>query len=176
MYHLGTRGNNRGWIFRDDVDRIRFLELLTKVVRRHGWTLLAYCLMTNHYHLVVRFDEASLSAGMQELNGAFARTFNLRHNRVGHAFERRFHDELIESDGHLLATIRYDMLNPVRARICERPEQWPWSSHRACLGLDHALQGLAVSELLAHFGREPKRARAAYRRFVDDGLVLAAAT
>jgi putative transposase len=169
-YNVGARGDNRERIFWDDADRRLYLALLGQVVRRHAWTLLTYVLMTNHYHLLFRIDRGGLSDGMQDLNGCFARTMNRRHGRVGHLFERRFYDELVGSDRHLLAAVRYIVLNPVRAGICRRPEQWPWSSHRAVLGLDHPITGLAVGEVLGLFGERPVDARRAYRRFVLEGL------
>jgi REP-associated tyrosine transposase len=170
-YHVTTRGNNQEPIVWDDRDRALFLITLSRTVRRHRWTLLAYCLMTNHYHLVLRLDRDGLSSAMCELNGGFARMMNLRHGRTGHLFERRFHDELVTTDRHLLEAIRYVVLNPVRAGLCERADQWKWSSHRACAGLDLPLPGLAVGEVLSLFGDRPERARRAYCTFVSEGHV-----
>jgi putative transposase len=169
-YHVVTRGNNKEPIVWDDYDRKSFLTLVSRTTRRHDWTLLAYCLMTNHYHLVLRLGKG-LSNALCDLNGGFAQMTNRRHGRTGHLFERRFHDDLITTDRHLIEAIRYAVLNPVRAGLCERPEQWLWSSHRACAGLDLPLPGLAVGETLALFGNRPKQARRAYLDFVSEGHV-----
>jgi len=176
IYHLVARGNNRDPIFRDDVEREIFLRLLERVARKHGWIVLAYCLMGNHYHLVAQTPFGVLSRPLNELNGGFARVANLRQGRCNHLFGRRFSSTLIETDSHMLEAARYVVLNPVRAQICERPEDWPWSSYRACAGLELGRPFLAVAELLGHFGTRPEAAQAAYRQFVSDGRVSVAAT
>jgi len=168
-YHLGTRGNNKRRIFDDDADRAVFLMRLRRTARRHGWTVLAYCLMTNHYHLVLQLGEGGLSRGMCELNGGYATSYNVRHGRSNHLFGRRFWDELIEGDGHLYETCRYVVLNPLRVGLRDDPRDWRWSSYRACAGFEHAPAFLAVGDLLTFFGSDPARAQAAYRTFVQEG-------
>jgi REP element-mobilizing transposase RayT len=176
IYHVTARGNNKEAIYHDDVERELFLRLLERAARKHRWIVLAYCLMGNHYHLVLQTPFGVLSRGFEELNGGFARIVNLRQGRCNHLFGRRFSSELIETDAHMLEASRYVVLNPVRAGICARPEEWPWSSYRACAGLELGKPFLAVNELLGHFGSRPTRARAAYRGFVSDGRVPVAAT
>jgi putative transposase len=176
IYHVTARGNSQKAIYRDDVEREVFLVLLERSSKKHGWIVLAYCLMDNHYHLVLQTPSGQLSQGFCELNSGFARVMNLRHGRGNHLFGRRFWSELIERESHMLEAARYVVLNPVRAGICERPEQWPWSSYRACAGFEFARPFLAVDELLGLFGARPEPARDAYRRFVSEGRVRVAAT
>jgi putative transposase len=170
-YHLGTRGNNQRAIFFDDEDRLLFLAMLRRIARRYGWTVYAYCLMTNHYHLVIQLSDRGLSRGMCELNGGYAIASNARHGRTNHVFGRRFWDAPIERQAHLLETCRYVVLNPVRAGILDKAAEWPWSSYRSCAGEQHAPTFLAVGELLGLFGANPGAARAAYRRYVSEGHV-----
>ena len=115
VYHVTSRGNGRKPIFRDDVDRRSFLEVLHKVNQRHHWICHAYCLMTNHYHLVIETPEGNLSRGMRQLNGVYTMYFNRRHRTVGHVFQGRFKAILVERESYLLEVCRYVVLNPVRA-------------------------------------------------------------
>jgi REP element-mobilizing transposase RayT len=121
IYHVTSRGNARGTVFRDDLDRVAFLELLALVVDRFGWICHAYCLMGNHYHLLVQTPQPNLSSGMRQLNGVYAQRFNRRQRRVGHLFQARFGAKLVEKEASFLGTARYLVLNPVRAAIVERP-------------------------------------------------------
>lgn len=166
--HLNSRGNFRRRIYETQDEFAYFLRLYERVAREHRWVTLAYCLIPNHYHFVVRLTEGGLSHGMQQLNGNFSRRMNAVHGRTntGHLFKNRFHSEPIKRQAHLLETLRYDVLNPVRAGLCELPEDWKWSSYRASVGLAPAPRFLALSELLALFGSDPSRARRAYRAFV----------
>jgi REP element-mobilizing transposase RayT len=163
-----SRGVRRQAIFRDDDDRASFLSVLWAVVRRHDWSCLAFCLMTTHYHLVIRTPDANLAAGMQRLNGNFAQGFNRKHGEAGHLFERRYHSVPIERDAHLLELYRYIALNPVRAGVCSRPEGWRWSSYRAVVGLASPPDFLATDWALLYFGSNRKRARERFRAFVED--------
>jgi putative transposase len=168
MYHLGTRGNRRCPIFLDDEDRVRFLQLLERVVKRSNWTCHAYCLMTNHYHLLIELHEPSLADGMQMLNGRYARNFNEKYGLRGHLFEKRYYDELIDDDVHLLQLSRYIVQNPVRAAICERAGDWQWSSYAAMVGRAPAAPFLTVEALLGMFGRSSAASAARYADFVAD--------
>jgi putative transposase len=134
FFHVTTRGNRRQDVYLDEIDRSWFLSLLADVVKRFEWNLLAYCEMTNHYHLVVHTAKATLSAGMQGLNGVHAQRFNWRHGVQGHLFERPFRCRLAGSDEHLRELVRYVVLNPVRAGLYREPGEWPWSSYRASAG------------------------------------------
>ena len=171
IYHVGSRGNRGCVIYEDDFERRMFLRLLSLVARRFGWTCHAYVLMSNHFHLLIQLDVGGLSAGMQLLNSCFAKFSNSRHGFAGqHLFRNRFWSELLADDAHLLQAARYIVLNPVRAHLCEGPEDWPWSSYRACAGIDFAPSFLAVTQHLGLFGASPAVARRAYRGYVRDGL------
>lgn len=167
FFHLTTRGNDRQAIYADAYDRQRFLVLTAKAVAEFEWRCLAYCLMGNHYHLLIQTLEPTLSAGMQWLNGGYARSFNLRHRRQDHVFGRRFHSEFVEDESHLFSLIRYVPRNPLRAGLCARPEDWPWSSYRATAGLAPTPTWLDASWLLAQFDADPRRAIARYVLWVD---------
>jgi REP element-mobilizing transposase RayT len=171
IYNVGSRGNDKQTIFYDDVDRIEFLRLLAKVAVRHFWKGWAYCLMGNHFHLLVQIPHGGLSSGMQLLNTGYAIRTNKRHGRTGHLVRNRFYSELVEDDSHLAELYRYLVLNPVRAGLCAAPDAWPWSSYRASAGLEIPHPFLDVTRLLRLFGRRPDdAARAANRRFIWDGF------
>lgn len=168
VYHVNSRGVDGLVIFRDDADREKFLQLVEKVVLERGWSCLGYCLMDNHFHLLLRTPLPDLAAGMQYINGQFARWFNLRHGRTGHLFQGRYHHEAVENDEHLLEVARYIPLNPVRAGMCGRAGEWRWSSHNAVVGKAKA-KWLDIKDLLARFaarfGGDPASPRT-YARFV----------
>lgn len=164
-YHVTTRGNNKRFIYTDDVDRQRFLALLQRVARRYGWLLYAYCLMGNHYHLVVQIAERGLSRGMCELNTGHAITFNLRHGRVNHLFGRRFWSELITTDAYMLEACRYVVQNPVRAGLCAACGDWKWSSYRATIGAARPEPFLAVGAVLDFFAPRSPDAAGGFRDY-----------
>jgi len=176
LYHVNAKGNNSEAIVRDDVDRIDFIRTLARVAATQGWRIHAYCVMTNHYHLVVESPDQGLSRGMQQLNCGFARQMNKRYGRSGHLFRQRFHSVAILTTEHLMTACRYVVLNPVRAGLRSAPEDWPWSSYRACIDLDLAPSFLAVGDLLRLFGSTPADARAAYRRYVESDQARASDT
>ncbi|MDD5219805.1 MAG: transposase [Candidatus Bipolaricaulis sp.] len=169
FYHVTSRGNAREAIFLVDPDRDLFLEVLADTAKRFGWICHAYCLMTNHYHLLVETPEANLSRGMRHLNGVYTQAFNRRHMRVGHVLQGRFKAIVVEKESHLLELARYVVLNPVRAKAARSVRDWPWSSYRATAGIAEVPGFLTVDWILAQFGRERKRARDSYRDFVKAG-------
>ncbi len=166
LYHVTSRGNEGRPIFRDDVDRRMFLNLLGQTVKRFGWSLTAWVLMSNHFHLVIQTPKPNLSRGMHWLNGTYAAWFNRRHHRRGHLFQGRFHSILVEKETHLREVIRYVVLNPVRARMVTRPEHYRWSSYRSVAGLESANDWLDVASALALFDDEPAVAQQQYQAFV----------
>jgi len=164
------RGNNKAEIYTSDDDRRRFLLLLGSARRRCGWRLHMYCLMGNHFHLLIETPQANIAEGMQWLNTGYARGFNEIYGRVGHLFQRRYADGLIQDEEHLRAVIRYIPLNPVKAGLVNRPDDWRWSSHRATLGLTNAPRFLTVQFVLGQFADDIENARRLYRDWVEAGL------
>jgi REP element-mobilizing transposase RayT len=172
LYHLTARGNARQDIYLDARDSWRFLDLLGEVCARYAWRCFAYCLMTNHYHLVVETAQPNLSAGMRQLNGRYSQAFNTRHQREGHLFQGRYKAILVEREAYLLEVCRYVVLNPVRAGLARAPQAWRWSSYRATLaGAGPAW--LAAPEVLGLFAPEPKAAARAYGEFIAEGMGIA---
>lgn len=172
LYHVTVRGNDRQDIYLDDADRLAFLRMLGDVADRTGWICHVYCLMTNHYHLVVETPDPNLGKGMQRLNSRYGQWFNRNHDRVGHLFQGRYKAILVQKEGYLMQLARYVVLNPVRAGIVSDPRAWRWSSYRATIGEVPAPRWLATDWLLSQFGTSPQEAIVAYREFVDDGLDL----
>ncbi|HDL85402.1 MAG TPA: addiction module toxin RelE [Candidatus Acetothermia bacterium] len=166
VYHVTSRGNAREAIFLDDVDRARFLEVLGDVVARYDWICHAYCLMPNHYHLLIETPEANLSRGMHLLNGVYTQWFNHRYKRVGHLLQGRFKAILVEKQSHLLELARYIVLNPRRAKMARTVRKWPWSSYRATSGQARVPEFLTVDWILSQFDTDRERAVRAYRLFV----------
>lgn len=172
ILHISTRGNERRAIYRSDRDRKIFLELLGKTIGVHRWTLHAWVLMNNHYHLIVETPVPTLSRGMKSLNEQYAENFNWRHRRVGHLVQGRFKAILVERETHLLELVRYVVLNPVRCGAVEHAGDYPWSNYRATAGLTPAPPWLEVEWTRNRFvGASGTREEAcdAYRRFVADG-------
>ena len=168
VWHVTSRGNNKMKIYRNDADRKAFLDLVGEAVLRFKWIIHNFALMPNHFHLVIETPETTLSRGMQWLKSQYARGFNRKHKRTGHLFGGRFKGTLIEKQAHLMEVIRYVVLNPVRAGMVKRPEEYRWSSYCAAAGLAKGEDWLDTSWTLAQFGGTPAEQRAAYRRFVAD--------
>lgn len=135
LYHVCTRGDRHEPIFRDDGDRNMFLDVLGASAERYHLSFLAYCLMGNHYHLVMLTHEANLSATMRHVNGVYTQKYNRRHATCGHVFQGRYNASLIGADDYLVEACRYVELNPVRANLVRDPHEWKWSSYRAHAGL-----------------------------------------
>jgi REP element-mobilizing transposase RayT len=175
-YHVHTRGNNKAPLYVDALDRNVFLQLVGRSREKYEWVIYEWCLMTNHYHLVLRVPKNGLAQGISELNGSFARWSNGRHGRCDHLFGRRYTSNEITTDAYLLEACRYVVLNPVRAGLCQHPEQWRWSSFRASVRLERPRPFHARDELLAlladMFGTSPEQAHRAYRHFVEARLAI----
>ena len=170
IYHVGSRAVDKQPIFGVvRWDREKFIELLGHVVELCGWRCHAYCLMGNHFHLVLDTPHANLAAGMQYLKGCYAQWFNKYAGREGALFERRYWDRIAKSEAHVLAFARYVVLNPVRAGLRRSPEEWPWSSFAATVGFEPRPRFLHTDGLLSWFGTG-HHAHVEYARFVYDAL------
>ena len=167
VYHVTGRGNARADIFIGDDDRVDFLHILGDTVARCGWIVHAYCLMTNHFHLLVETPNANLGKGMQLLCGTYTARFNRRNRQVGHVFQGRYKAVVIEKESHLLEVARYVALNPVRAQMVERVADYPWSSYRATIGLAGTPPWLTTDDILGRFHPQRKSAQRAYVKFVE---------
>ncbi len=170
MHHVTCRGNEKRPIFYDDEDRVTFLKFLGQAVHRFGWSVTAYVLMTNHFHLVVQTPKASLSRGMHWLNTKYVGWFNRRHERSGHLYQGRFKACLVDKENYFLEVLRYVVLNPVRAGMVARPEHYQWSSYRATVGLDAPCEGLDVKSALEAFAPIPEIAAKYYCDFVEQRI------
>lgn len=170
VYHLTARGNARQDIYLDDSDRQRFLGLLGREVQQQVWKCYAYCLMNNHYHLLIETPEANLVQGMRRLNGVYTQAFNHRHHRVGHLFQGRYKSIVVDKDNYLLELCRYIVLNPVRAGLAIQPEDWTWSSYYPTAYKTTTYSWLDAPSVLELFGDNEREARHAYRRFVAQGV------
>src|SRR6267142_3446347 len=170
FYHLTSRGNEKQPIFRSDSDRRFFLHTFLDVVKRFKWKCYAYCLMGNHYHLLVETLLANVSQGIRHLNSVYSSYFNRIHARVGHLFQGRFKGILVEKESHGLELCRYVVLNPVRAGLCQNAGYYPWSSYQATMGLVSTPSFLDTRWILQQFGSNQKTARAHYEQFVLEGI------
>lgn len=169
LYHVTSRGDRRENIFEDDKDRETFLAMLGDICRDHNWVCHAYCLMSNHYHLLIETPDANLSKGMRQLNGVYTQKFNRAHNRVGHVFQGRYKAILVDKNNYLMEVARYIVLNPVRAQMVRSVRDWRWSSYRATAGLVVAPEWLDIHWLLAAFDRQKSKAIDLYKLFVAAG-------
>lgn len=169
LYHVTARGNAQADIYADDADRQQFLSLLHNTVTRYDWYCHAYCLMDNHYHLLIETNTPTLSKGMKFLNGTYTQYVNRQHTRVGHVFQGRFKAILVQKDAYLLELARYIVLNPVRAQMVRSAKAWPWSSYRATAGYLDSEACLITDGVLGGFAKTKKVAQQRYRDFVQTG-------
>lgn len=168
-YHVTARGTGRMVIYRDEIDYRRFLAVVAAVVREQHLRCHAYCLMPNHYHLVVTTELANLSVALRQLNGIYAQRWNQRHQRVGHVFQGRFFAQLVQDGQYFLAACRYVVRNPVRAGLVAAPEDWPWSSFKGTGGIAAPARFLCTETLLQQFG-DDEEAPWRYRAFVNEAV------
>ena len=171
LYHVTSRGDRREPIFFQDADYLAWLALLGDVCKRFNWVCHAYCLMTNHYHVVLETVEGNLSQGMRQLNGVYTQYINRAYSRMGHVFQGRYKAVLVEKDSHLLELARYVVLNPVRADMVSHPGEWPWSCYLAMIAVDTPPMWLQTDWLLAQFGTDRLSSISAYFEFVQAGRV-----
>ena len=166
---MTSRGDRREDIYESDDDRILFLEVLSEVCKSYNWVCHSYCLMTNHYHILIETPDANLSQGMRQLNGVYSQKFNRVHKRVGHVFQGRYKAILVEKESYLLELARYIVLNPVRAKMVHFAKEWKWSSYRATINQSTLPSWLHTDWILAGFGQTKRVAIDAYARFVSEG-------
>lgn len=170
LHHVTCRGNRRERIFRDRADRLAWLDKVDVVCHRYHFVIHAFCLMSNHFHLLAETPEGNLGQGMRQLNSAYSQAFNRRHGLVGHVLQGRYNAILVQKDSYLNELSRYIVLNPVRAGIVTGPGDWEWSSYRSIMGAVPAPHWLDMKFLLASFGRDLTAARQAYAAFVLAGV------
>lgn len=170
VYHVTSRGDRRENIYRSDEDRVEWLAVLGQLCARFNWRCHAWCQMSNHFHLVLETPDANLSQGMRQLNGVYTQRFNRHHGLAGHLFQGRFKAILVERETYLLELARYVVLNPVRAGMVARPDDWSWSSYRAMVAAAPTPEWLETDWLLGQFGDERAQAQAGYAAFVIEGI------
>lgn len=170
FYHITARGNEQKDIFRNDKDRERFLGYLETAVGRYNATIHVYCLMGNHYHLLLSTPDGNLSQIMRHINGGYTTWFNKRHNRYGHLFQGRYKAILVDADPYAGELSRYIHLNPVRAGMVRQPNDYPWSSYTTYSSKTKPPRWLTTDWLLQYFGQKPAAARKAYILFVNTAM------
>lgn len=170
LYHVTARGDRRDQIYRTDSDRMTWLSLLGDTCARFNFSVRAYCLMSNHYHVLLETANGALGRGMRHLNGNYARYFNRAHGHVGHLFQGRYKAILCQSELYLIELSRYIELNPVRARMVALPNEWLWSSYLAKIGIVDPPAWLNSDVVLASFGSDESTARQGYADFVHAGI------
>jgi len=168
FYHVINRGNAGEKIFKSNSDRERFLGYLERVVERFSIRIHTYCLMINHYHFLIETPQPNLSRAIQWINVSYAAYFNRKRQRRGHLFQGRFKSILVDADEYLKHLSRYIHLNPVRAKIVERPSEYPWSSYPAFIGEANTPYWLETGWLLSQFGRKKKESARNYKEFVEN--------
>ena len=170
LYHITSRGNARQKIFISDIDRKAFLDLLDTTIKRYRWICYAYCLMDNHYHLVIETPEGNVSRGMRHLNGVYTQKYNWHNKKTGHVFQGRFKAILVDKDSYLLQLCRYVLLNPIRAKTVDHPEKWRWSSYRQLIGKEKPSDFLTIDWILGQFSHKKRDAQKLFEGFVIEGI------
>ena len=170
LYHIISRGNERKMIFLDDADRIKYLNILHKTIERFNWLCHVYCLMGNHYHLIIETPDANLAKGMKYLNQVYCQFFNWKYNRVGHVLQDRYKSYIVQKGSYLLHCCRYIVLNPWEAKLVKHPAEWKWSSYRGTAGLEKPAPFLTTDWLLEIFGSDLKRAQKNYVKFIESDM------
>lgn len=170
LYHVTSRGNARDDIYIDDDSRLLFMQVIAEVCDLFNWSLHSWCLMDNHYHLLVRTPDANLSKGMRYLNGVYTQRFNKQEKRVGHVFQGRYKAIVVEEQSYLLELSRHIVLNPVRAGMVESAEQYEWSSYQVLIGKKGCPKWFDKKWMLNHFGKSKNIAIQNYMQFVADGV------
>lgn len=168
FYHITSRGNERRNIFRDDKEREQFLSYFGTATERYKAVIHVYCLMSNHYHLLLEMPLGNLSQIMHHINGAYTTYFNKRHKRSGHLFQGRYKAIVVDKDEYAAELSRYIHLNPVRAGIVKTPDEYPWSGYRYYSGKRKRPEWLVLDFILSYFGKDTLEAQKGYRKFVNE--------
>lgn len=167
-YHVNGKAVDGAKLFTDESDRLLFLRMLSEQAQKSDWCILGYTLMTNHYHLLLKLRKLTLSSGFQRFNSIYARAYNRRQGRRGALWQSRFWDSITETEGHFYETVRYIAYNAPRASLCVRPEDWPWCSYGAAVGLAPRDDLIDEKELLGFFGARLDVARRRLRAYVEE--------
>jgi len=170
LFHVWAHSVWSAELFADDLDRARGVSEMARATHRQRWVCVAACLMTNHYHLLLEVPDDALPLGMQELNFRYAAGYNARHGLRGHVFAGRYGSRRVETQADLLDTYRYVVRNPVRAGLCNRPEDWRWSSYAGAIGQAETFTFVDAGRIVDHFGDPRDAAIARLRLFVDEGF------
>jgi len=170
FYHITSRGNKRQAIFNNYEDRNTFINVFARTIKTYGWKCFAFCLMDNHYHILIQTPNGDLSKGMRDLNGIYTQLFNKKHQTTGHIFEGRYKAFVIEQGDYFLEVLRYTVLNPLRANMVKRPDDWPWSSYSATAYGRKMYPFIDQKFVLRLFSRADGLARERYRVFVQNGV------
>lgn len=168
VYHIMSRGNDRQKIFKDDKDYQNFLAVFSDMLKKYNVICYAFCLMPNHYHLLIETPDPNLSIAMRQLNGNYTQIFNIRHNRLGHLFQGRYKSILVDMENYRYEVIRYIALNPIRAKLVKNLKQWKWSSHNEMIhNLKEPSGCLDRKRALALYDRDKNLAREYYLRNIN---------
>ena len=172
LYHVIVRGIERRDIFLDDDDRLSFVQRLSSLLEKTSTSCLAWALIPNHFHLLLRTSEVKLATFMRRLLTGYAVVFNLRHERSGHLFQNRYKSLVCQEDAYMLELVRYIHLNPIRARIVpgiEKLDHYPWCGHSVLMGKQD-LKGQDTESVLRLFGTTVVKAKRGYKTFLADGI------
>jgi len=169
FYHVTSRGNEQRDIYKSEADRERFLTYLESAAERYGAVFHAYCLMSNHYHLMIETPEGNLSRIMKHINNSYTNYFNIKRKRAGHLLQGRYKAILIEADAYAAELSRYIHLNPVKAKMVPSPEEYKWSSYRF-YAEGNGPSWLSTGFVLGYFGTEQNEQRRSYRTYVMEAV------
>jgi putative transposase len=172
-HHVFTRGNNKRITYTNDADRWFFCTTVNRIAKKHGWSIVAYCLMRNHYHLVIVVGDKGLAAGMCELNTAYAVHYNKQHGRINHLFGKRYGSKPLRTGAAVMNALRYVVQNPWRAGGKRALRAYAWSSYAATVGTDFARITLDRDAALSFFGTTPATAIESYKEFCSRSVFLA---
>ena len=167
FYHITSRGNERKSVFKNERDREKFLEYIESATERYNAVIHVYCLMDNHYHILLETPSGNLPQIMRHINGAYTTYFNVKRDRSGHLFQGRYKAILVEKDEYAKELSRYIHLNPVRAKMVGRPEEYDWSSYKYYIGKRKTPEWLQTSFILRFFGNKVPESRKRYKTFVS---------